>query len=401
MRTLMTVFLCALISAIIVQHDIILPSTVGAAAADVVFEVQRAEQLIPKWLQAAADPYVRVAAATASDPTGTGPTISSPTPIKLAKIPPNAEVVFHQDGYIYTMDGNGQNVAQITFEKAEYAWEHAAISPDRRFIVGNEPLPRSTGGRPGVWSRVWLFDLEKGTKAQLLPQWVMVGNGGVDWDHKGFIYFAAKEKFVVANPKRLSDMLAEAGAHDVYKIKVDGTGLTRLTNTPDRAEADVSVSQDGTLVTGVSQVVGPDDSSRDLTEIWIINSDGTNPRVVHRGGKVGVSSVHDPELSPDNSKVAFSMVNSNVPPNFRKISGANTAHDICTINVDGTGFTRLTKPGPISIIPNWRNNLIMYFEGNERDKYIGAAVVTDNSTDQTPRRIKAGANSPKWIASKK
>ncbi|MBI5722372.1 MAG: hypothetical protein HZA50_00275 [Planctomycetes bacterium] len=335
----------------------------------------------------------------ASAPTGTGPAISSPTPVRLAKIPTSAEIVFHQDGCIYTMDRNGQNVTQITFEKVEYAWEHAAVSPDRRFVVGNEPLPHSTGGRPGLWCRVWLFDLEKGTRAQLLPQWVMVGNGGVDWDRKGFIYFAAKERFVFANPKGLSDMLAEAGAHDVYKIKFDGTGLTRLTNTPDRAEADVSVSEDGTLVAGVSQVVGPDNSTRDLTEIWIMHSDGTNPRVVYRGGKVGVSSVHDPELSPDNSKVAFSMVNSNVPPNFRKISVANTAHDICTINVDGTGFTRLTKPGPISIVPDWHDHLIVYFEGNEKEKYIGASVVTDNSTNQTQRRFKAGANSPKWIPS--
>ena len=362
-----TVFLCALISAIIVQHDIILPSTVGAA--------------------------------TASDPTGTGggPTISSPTPVKLGKIPPSAEIVFHQDGYIYTMDRNGQNVAQITFKKVEYAWEHASVSPDRRFIAANEPLPRSTGGRPGIWCRVWLFDLEKGTKAQLLPQWVMVGNGGVDWDHNGFIYFAAKEKFVVSNPKTLSDMLAEAGAHDAYKIKFDGTGLTRLTNTPDRAEADVSVSEDGTLVAGVSQVVGLDDSTRDLMEIWVINTDGSNPRVVYRGGKVGISSVHDPKFSSDNSKVTFSMVNSNVPANFRAISGANTAHDICSINVNGTGFTRLTKPGPISIIPSWQKNQIVYFEANEKDKYIGAAVVNDNGSDQTSRRIRAGANSPKWI----
>lgn len=369
MHKLTAVFLFTFISATGCQNDIDFSSTVGAA--------------------------------TSSAPTGTGPTIGSPTPVRLAKIPTSAEIVFHQDGYIYTMDRDGQNVTQITFEKVEYEWEHAAISPDRRFVVGNEPLPRSTGGRPGVWSRVWLFDLEKGTKAQLLPQWVMVGNGGVDWDVKGFIYFAAKEKFVFVNPRRPVEMLAEAGAHDVYKIKFDGTGLTRLTNTPDRAEADVSVSQDGTLVTWVSHVVGLDESARDLLEIWISNSDGTNPRVVYRGGKVGVSSVHDPEFSPDNSKVIFSMVNSNVPPNFRRVSRANTAHDICTINVNGTGFIRLTKPGPISIIPAWRNNLIVYFEANEKENYMGAAVVTDNGTDQTPRRIKPGANSPKWIAAKK
>ncbi|WP_447980623.1 hypothetical protein [Candidatus Nitrospira bockiana] len=334
------------------------------------------------------------------EPIPGGPFISPAVPVRLGKIPPGAEIVFHQNGFIYSMDRTGGNLTQITFDKPEYSWEHVAVSPDWRFIVGNEPVPKSTGGRPGSYCRAWLFDLEKGTKAQLLPNWIQVGNGGVDWDQQGFIYFAGKEKFLFANPKGPLEMLAEAAAHDVFKIKYDGTGLTRILKTTDRAEADVSVSEDGTLVAAVAFLTTPDDR-RDLSEIWVVNSDGTNPRLVFKGGKTGVSSVHDPEITPDNTRVIFSMVNSSVPANYRHHADANTAHDIWSVKLNGTGLMRLTKPGPISIIPDWHKGAVVYFEASEKDNYMGISVVASDAPDQTPKRIKAGGNSAKWIPDKR
>ena len=78
-----------------------------------------------------------------------------------------------------------------------------------------------------------------------------------------------------------------------------------------------------------------DDESR--TEIWLMNADGTDPRLAFRAGRNRVSSVHDPELSPDNTHIVFSRVNSDVPPNFPENPAANTAHDIWRARVDGTG----------------------------------------------------------------
>jgi hypothetical protein len=61
----------------------------------------------------------------------------------------------------------------------------------------------------------------------------------------------------------------------------------------------------------------------------------------------------------------FSQVN----PKFKNVTGnsqANTAHDILSIKTDGSGLERVTKPGPISIIPDWMNNRVLYTELTDR-----------------------------------
>ena len=89
------------------------------------------------------------------------------TSVRLAAIPPAAEIVFHQDGFICVMEADGQNVTQITFENPR-DYEHVAVSHGRRLVVANEQLPNPEG-EPGGRSRLWLFDLERGTERRLLP----------------------------------------------------------------------------------------------------------------------------------------------------------------------------------------------------------------------------------------
>lgn len=113
-------------------------------------------------------------------------------------------------------------------------------------------------------------------------------------------------------------------------------------------------------------------------------------------GPVRQASVHDPEISPDNKQVAFSKVN----PDFRNFPddpGANTAHDIYVINLDGTGLRRVTRPGPISVLPNWKDDLILYTEINEAAQYAGISLVRDQGTDQLPERLRSGPWGPNWI----
>lgn len=307
---------------------------------------------------------------------GQAPFISAPTAVKLSRIPSVADLIFHRDGHLFTMDRDGGNVTQIT-SGTPRKYEHAAVSYGRRFVVANEHPANVPGS-----SIVWLYDLEKGVETQLLPQYFFAGDGGIAWDPLGFVYFVAKW--------RKTDR-----SINVYKIKYDGTGLARLTDTPLEAH-DVGVSEDGTMITYLVLVPEPTLNSAH-TEVWVSMSDGSKPRMVYKAGLVFKGSAHDPELSPDNKSVAFSMVNSTVPPNYRTLAWANTAHDIWRINLDGSGLTRVTKPGPISIIPNWAGGLIVYTEISERDSYHGAAIAAADETAQTPKRIRAGANSAKWI----
>jgi hypothetical protein len=311
-------------------------------------------------------------------------------PVRVKPVPADAAIVYHRNGFLFVMNASGGNETQITLDEPK-AWEHVAISFDRRFAVANEQLPNPTG-EPGGFSRLWLFDLQSGTVAQLLPHFATAGNGGVDWDSSGFIYFAAKERNPIQNPGTPEDFRANAGANDIYRIRYDGTGLQRLLNTPMAGEADLSISEDGTLVAYVSQPLAV---SPPRTEIWVMSSDGSNPRRVFMAGEVRVASAHDPETSPDNTKIVFSIVNSSVPPNFPQ--DANTAHDIWQMNLDGSGARRLTRPGPISITPDWKGSSILYLEISEADRYAGISLIRADETEQVQLRIKAGANIAKWI----
>ena len=320
------------------------------------------------------------------------PQITEPQPVKLGVIPAAAEIIYHFDGYIYVADSDGEQVTQITFDLPR-SYEHVAVSPDRRFIAANIQLPNPNAD-PGGHSQVWLFDLENSTQVQLVPAFDSAGNGGVDWDHTGFVYFVAKETDVIENPQSPSEFIQNAVANDVYKVRYDGTGLMRLTDSTDGGEADVGVSPDGTLVSYIKEVIDLEKGNH--TEIWVMNTDGSDSRLIYVGGIVKIGSVHDPEISSDNTQIAFSKVNPDFK-NFPEHPAANTAHDLYIIQMNGTDLTRLTQPGPISIIPNWKDHLVIYTELNDTEQYIGVSMVNGYEIDQRPKRIRVGGNMANWM----
>lgn len=313
------------------------------------------------------------------------------TAVELSPLPKDADIIFVQDGTIYVMKRDGSAAVQIT--KVMRPYEHAAASYDRRFVVANEQQPNPTGDAGGR-SRLWLFDLEAGLEHPLLADFATAGNGGVAFGPDGYLYFSAKERNVHASPQTPAEHIANAAANDVYKVRFDGVGLTRLTETTDRGEADVSVSQDGALVSFMCTVITP---PNDTTEIRVMRSDGSDVRTVVSAGAMGVDSVHDPEVSPDGTRVVFSRVNAMVPPNFPQNPSANTAHDIWDVALDGTDPRRVTRAGPISIIPHWRGETIVYFEANDADDYIGTSLVSAGTANQAGNRIRMGGSQPRWL----
>ena len=310
-------------------------------------------------------------------------------PVKLGHVPDSARIVFSRQDRVYVMDADGGNETQIT-ENGDRHLEHVAMSPDRRYIVVNYFARPEQGGES---SRMVLFDLGRGTERELVPDFQMAGNGGVDWDRQGYVYFTGVDRYPYAKPSRREEHIANYAAHDVWKVRYDGTGLTRLTSTSDRGEGDVSVSEDGSMIAYMDLYLDP---PNDYTEIWVRNSDGSHPRLVYTGGKARVSSVHDPELSPDNHRVIFSQVNPNFH-NFRKDPNANTAHDIMSVALDGSDPTRLTQPGPISIIPDWTDDKILYLQLTDQESPPFHGIVVMGSDGRDARRIKSDANIAKWI----
>ena len=313
-------------------------------------------------------------------------------PIVTQEIPPTAEIVFHQDGNIWVMDGDGGNATQITFGSPRN-YEHVDVSRDRKLVVANEQLPNPTG-EPGGRSVLWLFDMERKTERRLLSNFITAGNGGVVFGRDGYIYFAAKATDPFPNPRTADEHVQNAGANDVYRMRPNESGLQRLTRTANRGEADVGVSEDGTLVSYNALVIQP---PNDFTEVSVAGTDGSNPRVIYTGGAPGVASVHDPELSPDNRYLVFSKVNPEVPPNFPDHPAANTAHDIYRIDVNGSGLTRLTAPGPISITPHWKADRLLYLELNDATDYLGVSTIDPLRANQGGTRMRRGAGIARWM----
>lgn len=304
--------------------------------------------------------------------------ISERTSVKPGRIPDEAEIIYHMDGYIHVMDRDGENVAQITFEHPRH-WEHVAASYDRRYVVGNCYEGHM---EPDFMSRLWLLDLEQGTEVQLLPEFEKIGVGGVSFGPDGYIYCAGRESDKIPVP-----LVA-------YRVRYDGSGISQLTKIN---AVDLAVSDDGRFVAFMHLVMEglPGTNDPNHTEAWIVGVDGSNPHPVYRGGgAMGTGSIHDPELSPDNNRVAFSRVNPDFH-NWPEVPNLNTAHDIWVCNVDGSGLARVTRPGPISIVPSWKGDWLVYLEINEKDDYKGAAIIKADGTGY--KKVKQGATMPKWM----
>jgi len=312
--------------------------------------------------------------------------------IQLNEIPESANIIFHENNIIYTMDENGENRTQITFDD-RYVLEHVALSYDQTRIITNHFSDPSIVGQS---SKLLLYDLVNKTLTHLLPEFTMAGNGGVDWDNKGFIYFAAVAEPVFPNPVTVEEFQANAGANDIYRMKFDGSGLQNLTNTKDRGEADVSVSPDSQSICYMTTNIT--DTANTFTEIWKRNVNGTDAQILFVGGEDRVSSVHDPEISPDGNYVVFSQVNTSVLPVFPDNPLANTAHDIVKASfTDSNDVVVITQPGPISIAPDWKNGKIVFLEITDKTVPPHTGLATINTDGTGYKLIKNGTNIGKWI----
>jgi Tol biopolymer transport system component len=319
----------------------------------------------------------KIRALLSTTPAALPPTPSQPVFIRVRPIPADAEIAFHsaRSGLgpeIYTMDRSTSALTQITFihpRSPDQPYEHVAVSSDRKMIAVNRYL-RGGAGPTGVW----LIDLEQGRETRLAPGFFSAGQGGVDWSPDGFVYFAGR--------------VSVASKSGIYRVRPDGSELTPLfvldASDPGYV-GDVSVSEDGSLLAYVRAVV-PDARSPHVlkTQIWMARSDGTRQRMVDDGGpELGSRGGFpigdfDPELSPDNHRVVFSRTNTQ-HVNFADTFA--TAHDLWIAPLDGsTPARRLTPAGPISIVPDWQDGLILYTEISEANDYAGLALIRPDGT---------------------
>jgi hypothetical protein len=319
-----------------------------------------------------------------------GPPMGPPQPAQvLGALPDDAAIIASsmrwkpdRQGFasweLYVLRDDGGGATRLTF--AEQSHQHAAVAPDRRHVATNR-APSEPAKRLGVF---WI-DLAEKTERAVAPSFWTAGAGGVDVSRDGWIYFAGEPR--------------EKEGNDLFRVRTDGAALERLTETPE-PEFDVSVSDDGTKiafvrVTGFLLWV--------KTEVWIADADGSNAvRIFDGGEKTGRQGPfpyggYDPEIAPGGRSVVFSRTNPG-GDNF-----GLGAHDLWIASADGTGAPRrLTEPGPIAMIPDWRGDAILFTSFDEEGGYVGLATVPAaggpvHRLESGLAQLWDGARHGKWI----
>ena len=133
--------------------------------------------------------------------------------------------------------------------------------------------------------------------------------------------------------------------YDIFKVKVDGTGLTRLTSTPGY-DAEATIGRDGRIVFT---------SLRDGDmEIYSMNADGGDVRrLTHRPGPDG-----GPFFSPDGRQIVFRGRSLEPGPELDDYKALlrdglwrPTSLEIFVMNADGSNLRQVTSLGAASFAP--------------------------------------------------
>jgi Tol biopolymer transport system component len=165
---------------------------------------------------------------------------------------------------------------------------------------------------------------------------------------------------------------------DIYRINPDGTGATRLTGltAPFNAgdEDKPSVSPDGkTIVFVFEPEVAPGEEEE--YDIYAVNRDGTNPRLLVAGGS-------DPGWSPDGTKISYTS-----------ISPDTTGYQLGVMNADGSGQHLITTETDLTqgnYAPDWSadGTRLAYVRRKVHDDAAPSQIATIR-LDGTGRKIVA------------
>jgi TolB protein len=191
-----------------------------------------------------------------------------------------------------------------------------------------------------------------------------VTSGGIDFDPA----LSRDGKRIVFRGRR-------DGNDDIYRVKVDGTGLLRLTADPGMDYAP-SWAPDGKSVAFASMRGG------DYPHIWVMDPNGRHP---HR-----VSSITGeyPAFSPDGKRIAFANNRGSTDAGF----------EIYVMDADGSHVRRLTRNAFDDMGPGWSpdGRLIAFHRsrggaGNLPDVYV---MRPDGSHQR--RLTHGGGELPSW-----
>lgn len=248
-------------------------------------------------------------------------------------IPDGATVLFESNRdtgggrkEVYAMDYDGLNVTRITTTQIHHFL--TGIDPSGRFLIvsgadqdTHAPLGLGDEDRRALW----VIDTITGNATRITARENSAEGDSVSPDGQWIVFHMA-----------LSGSLQS----DLYKIRLDGTGLTRLTSTDDASECDPCWSPDGSEISftcysaGVPRFV-----------LTVMGEGGGYRRTVYDPVDAVSTTAfppgaYDPSWSPDGQWICFEE-----PVSFGGENGGAGVWHIFKIHPDGSGLTDLSLAG--------------------------------------------------------
>ncbi|MGD8426003.1 MAG: LpqB family beta-propeller domain-containing protein [Balneolaceae bacterium] len=145
---------------------------------------------------------------------------------------------------------------------------------------------------------------------------------------------------------------------DIYTMNPDGSNPLQLTDYPGQ-ESQAAISPDGTQILFVRR-----DTSTTVNSLWLMNIDGTNQTQLTQGD----ADAENPAWSPDGSKVVFEYY-------------LNGNADLYTINTDGSGVTALRESEIDETQPSWSaDGKIVFSTDFDGDEYLDICTINVDGT---------------------
>ena len=262
---------------------------------------------------------------------------------------------------IFAMDADGSAQVRLT---NNIGHDHQpAWSPDGSYVAF------ASGEKGSEMKSIWLMKADgSGPKPLSTGGWLHVGVPR--WSPDG-------------------DQIAVAGDRgdgtQIYLVDVATGDLTKITDEPDPTDVGGAYqpdwSPDGRRI--LHTRVRYDDDQKRSSQLFVMNSDGTDVRLIASGA----TTDSEPRWSPDGRKVAF-------------VTGRDGATEIYVMNIDGTNLTRVTDHPGDDFTPSWSPNGTHLAFASDRNG--GTEIYVANSDGGNVARVTdvpEDATNPDWTAS--
>ncbi len=254
-------------------------------------------------------------------------------PEGVRPIPQGAAILFasNQDTggsrkEVYVMGADGTNAARITYSTMHHFL--VGTDPSGRFLILSR-AEQDTDPPAGLGDEdrraLWVVDLATGNETRLTALGNRAEGDSVSPDGQWVVFHM---------------QLAGEFQSDLYRVRLDGTGLTRLTFTEETSECDPAWSPDGAEIAYNCYSAG---TPRFVLKVC--SADGGSGRIVYDPvGAVNTTAfpaeAYDPSWSPDCGWIVFEE-----PVQFQAENGGAGVWHILKVRPNGSDLTDLSEAG--------------------------------------------------------